>query len=869
MVLDNTNDEDDDLPSGGRKAGPDDFEDKKMGDSDASDWTDEQTEKPSEAIKLPDWLTDAVGIGSKSPKDPSIDSADEVEDISRDYGDESRSSEGGLPPDWLSEVDDSADVRPSAASEKGPSEATIEIEIPASSDATNEDYPDSEPTLLDVLEETETADQWGGARKSTEDAMNDALEDPGIGQDDERDDLDGELKWLEELAASQDASDDTFLGAGNNLESLGALADEDFIPDWLREDVPDKATNRELSSLYASETVGVDIPDLRQEGQTVPSQDVPDWLTGQMGGDALAEQDKSEDIDWFNQIIAGDESAIDELLEVQAKNLMAESPASTADTSDDQPSWLRELEMLDAAGDDIPEPDPSQDEIAPPAIESEPVEWQPLDSITAADEVESLTPEDVPTDPEEAMAWLEQLALDQGVTSEELTSEVSDLVPDEFMEAALEIDTVGETDEGINLATEVPDDPDEAMDWLERLAAEQGASEDELMTFIVDTEAEAEAGSTSVDIDEELKSVLSELTDVEMPADSGEALYWLEELAMGTDIEQAEDSTANDEQFSYLDESVVEIEPEEVQTNEDLPSDFEAAQIAAMMSEAAGVLEEESEIDAELESISESIEDTLIITTLADESEDEFLGIEEVELDQEADFQEVEEFEVMEEADFPVVDEVELVVEADSLAVDEIPTEADVQPLIIDEVDDDVDHAPLVVDEAQIEPEVEIVDEDEDEDDDLAWLDSLDEANVTGWLRAEEAILAEEQSSTGELTPAPIDFDPDPDTEDNDLPNIPDLDSRDPGAQLDVPGIPELSDAQAALHSGQITEALNAYSALVDSGESLPYVIADLEGAVETYRDEPGFMKLLGDAYSRNGQLQKAIEIYRLALNNL
>jgi tetratricopeptide (TPR) repeat protein len=56
---------------------------------------------------------------------------------------------------------------------------------------------------------------------------------------------------------------------------------------------------------------------------------------------------------------------------------------------------------------------------------------------------------------------------------------------------------------------------------------------------------------------------------------------------------------------------------------------------------------------------------------------------------------------------------------------------------------------------------------------------------------------------------------------------------------------------------------------MVDSGESLPYVIADLEGAVETYPDQPGFMKLLGDAYSRNGQLQKAIEIYRLALNNL
>ena len=46
-------------------------------------------------------------------------------------------------------------------------------------------------------------------------------------------------------------------------------------------------------------------------------------------------------------------------------------------------------------------------------------------------------------------------------------------------------------------------------------------------------------------------------------------------------------------------------------------------------------------------------------------------------------------------------------------------------------------------------------------------------------------------------------------------------------------------------------------------------IIADLESAVTRYNRQPLFTRLLGDAYMRNGQLQKALDMYRRALDQL
>lgn len=103
---------------------------------------------------------------------------------------------------------------------------------------------------------------------------------------------------------------------------------------------------------------------------------------------------------------------------------------------------------------------------------------------------------EVPDDPDEAMAWLERLAADQGASLDELPSlsdmplESEPVAEPEYIES-LELESSADSD--------VPDDPDDAMAWLEQLAADQGAPFDELPTM-ADSDAMAET-ITSLDDD--------------------------------------------------------------------------------------------------------------------------------------------------------------------------------------------------------------------------------------------------------------------------------------------------------------------------------------------------------------------------------
>ena len=89
------------------------------------------------------------------------------------------------------------------------------------------------------------------------------------------------------------------------------------------------------------------------------------------------------------------------------------------------------------------------------------------------------------------------------------------------------------------------------------------------------------------------------------------------------------------------------------------------------------------------------------------------------------------------------------------------------------------------------------------------------------------------------------------------------------GITPDDPGSEALIDARQAMELGEVDESLGKYEKLVERGESLPFVINDLE--VLRVQQEPKLVvcRVLGDAYARNGQLRKAIDSYREALANL
>ncbi|MCS6909032.1 MAG: tetratricopeptide repeat protein [Anaerolineales bacterium] len=75
-----------------------------------------------------------------------------------------------------------------------------------------------------------------------------------------------------------------------------------------------------------------------------------------------------------------------------------------------------------------------------------------------------------------------------------------------------------------------------------------------------------------------------------------------------------------------------------------------------------------------------------------------------------------------------------------------------------------------------------------------------------------------------------------------------------------------LGQAQAALQSNELAEAQARFEHLIRSGHKLDEVIVELEAYLARNPDSLIFLRLLGDAYMRAGRLQKALDAYREAL---
>ena len=69
---------------------------------------------------------------------------------------------------------------------------------------------------------------------------------------------------------------------------------------------------------------------------------------------------------------------------------------------------------------------------------------------------------------------------------------------------------------------------------------------------------------------------------------------------------------------------------------------------------------------------------------------------------------------------------------------------------------------------------------------------------------------------------------------------------------------------------GRFEEAVPYYESLVASGEMLEQTISDITYYLRsTNRPDPRARRILGDAYREQGQLDKALEAYRAALDEL
>ncbi len=79
------------------------------------------------------------------------------------------------------------------------------------------------------------------------------------------------------------------------------------------------------------------------------------------------------------------------------------------------------------------------------------------------------------------------------------------------------------------------------------------------------------------------------------------------------------------------------------------------------------------------------------------------------------------------------------------------------------------------------------------------------------------------------------------------------------------PGAPSLGDAQTQLGRGNIAAALDIYTKLIRKGKSLEEIIRDLRDALYRYPVEVPLWQSLGDAYMRANRLQEALDAYTKA----
>jgi tetratricopeptide (TPR) repeat protein len=75
----------------------------------------------------------------------------------------------------------------------------------------------------------------------------------------------------------------------------------------------------------------------------------------------------------------------------------------------------------------------------------------------------------------------------------------------------------------------------------------------------------------------------------------------------------------------------------------------------------------------------------------------------------------------------------------------------------------------------------------------------------------------------------------------------------------------EIQDARMAFNSGDMDQAMSQYDKSIKSRQSLPFVISDLQEAVDRYPEKASIWHQLGDAYLRDNQISKAMDAYSKA----
>ena len=592
----------------------------------------------------------------------------------------------------------------------------------------------------------------------------------------------------------------------------------------------------------------------------------------------LSDDDLNAALDWIEQTESPQEP--------EAAVIAEDAPDEEDDFSqmaDDPEAWLEDILSGDIALDVDMEPPPikpSEDAmfvtddaagVVDEAVVEDEVIAETADSLL--DEVEL---DEMPEDPDAAVAWLDQLVSGDDLLEIEMEpppikpSEDAMFVTEDALvaeEPPAEAEPITEEDENeletaVTTETSLEDDPEA---WLEQLLSDDLAMDVEMepppikpsedAMFVTDdaVQAEAEEQLEPTELVEPetviAEEPVAEDDSLDFPDMDDDPEAWLEQMLAG--------------------EMDVEMEPPPIKPSEDAM--FVTDDAAGVADEAVAEDEPDPPVEPEeaVEPV-EAVED--IIADVPDDPDEAMAWLEQLAARQGADLEELPSVtDVADLADDPEMpDWMAQDLEEIGSEMDESFAEADaITPAIQQEISD----TPADTGELLDDVDEELPDWLETNDTapvagETDWLQALPDVDMDSWLSAEaEAVTAEpvedvELPDTGPLRSPTSDTGP---LAEDDL-FEPVIEPSSGAYSVDEA---KLGVAQDALADGRIHDALNQYKALVAEGSGMMAIIAELEQAADAHPQTPALFQVLGDAYMRNGQLQKALAAYRSALNQM
>ncbi len=623
--------------------------------------------------------------------------------------------------------------------------------------------------------------------------------------------LDDTMAWLAELVAEQGLSLDDLAPEPAKLAKDTAVpisepatapsAEIDDAMAWLDQLAEEQGTPIEALPTVADRVLAeaeepAPAAELAEAELTAPYEE----------GEAAVIDELASTLDWLEEIALA--SAAEVTLDA---NIQVIDPAATDLLS--ALDWVEQQLRIPAGApleldiniDEIPE-DPEQAlawlagmaevEKEVPPISKTGTAVSPAPLLETQEVVDLTLVDDIPDDPEAAVRWLEDLAVDESPVVPplpEAEAKTAFVLPttEELPEIVFPEDAMFPRDVGV--PTDVPEELEDSMDWLQTLMAEQGLSLDDLETETAVMPAPEPAAETLIAPEEPAEPAITVdellsawVTEAETGAESelgASAPATLPDSApaereTGTAIAEASELSldfllkSEPGTLSWLDEFAAE------ETGEPLTAERLAVDLNG-----------EEEPDSTVREILSGLESNFHIQTELSDSWPEWLNLG--------------------EESTPGLGE-------------------------------------------------------------TGWLKSFGESDVSSWLTAEDEITS--SAIIEDVSLPPVKFPNEVPFEAGEPVEIPslfgDVSTLDAASHLSADD-EQLRMAQAAMKAGDLNAAMKNYQLLIETGSGLGLVIADLETAVKQNPRHAALRRLLGDAYMRNGQLQKALDTYRQALGLL